>query len=221
MPLLFLMLMFLAVLFAYGIGQWYGRSQAVGESQVIEIRDYQGEKLSSVADFRENSIKGPQKIDPETYRLTVSGLVNTTREYSYQDVLESFPHHRKVVRLFCVEGWDVTILWDGVAVNDLISASGPNPGADTVIFRAADGYSTGLPLSYIRDREIILAYAANNVTLSEERGFPFQLVAEDRWGYKWIKWVKSIEVSTDSSYEGYWESRGYSNDGSLNQSFFG
>jgi DMSO/TMAO reductase YedYZ molybdopterin-dependent catalytic subunit len=59
------------------------------------------------------------------------------------------------------------------------------------------------------------------VTLSEERGFPFQLVAEDRWGYKWIKWVKSIEVSTDSSYEGYWESRGYSNDGSLNQSFFG
>ena len=26
----------------------------------VEIREYQGEKLSSVNDFRENSIKGPQ-----------------------------------------------------------------------------------------------------------------------------------------------------------------
>ena len=33
----------------------------------VEIREYQGVKLSSVNDFRENSIKGPQSITKENY----------------------------------------------------------------------------------------------------------------------------------------------------------
>jgi DMSO/TMAO reductase YedYZ molybdopterin-dependent catalytic subunit len=37
------------------------------------------------------------------------------------------------------------------------------------------------------------------------------LVAEDKWGYKWVKWITAIEVSDDASFEGYWEERGYSN----------
>lgn len=42
----------------------------------VEIREYEGQDLSSINDFRENSIKGPQHIDVEDYRLTVTGLVN-------------------------------------------------------------------------------------------------------------------------------------------------
>jgi hypothetical protein len=26
----------------------------------------------------------------------------------------------------------------------------------------------------------------------QNTGFPFQLVAEGKWGYKWIKWVKKL-----------------------------
>ena len=59
----------------------------------------------------------------------------------------------------------------------------------------------------------------NGVKLPPERGFPFQLVAEDKWGYKWVKWIEQLEVSSDASYRGYWEQRGYSNDGSLGKSF--
>jgi DMSO/TMAO reductase YedYZ molybdopterin-dependent catalytic subunit len=55
----------------------------------------------------------------------------------------------------------------------------------------------------------------NGVTLPAERGYPFQLVAEDRWGYKWIKWVTEIEVSDDPTYRGYWERRGFSLSGEL------
>ena len=51
--------------------------------------------------------------------------------------------------------------------------------------------------------------------------FPFQLVAESKWGYKWIKWITMIELSDDSGYRGYWESKGFSNTGDLNESFFG
>ena len=47
------------------------------------------------------------------------------------------------------------------------------------------------------------------------------LVAESKWGYKWIKWVTKIEVSNNTTYKGYWESRGYSDTGDINQSFLG
>ncbi len=45
------------------------------------------------------------------------------------------------------------------------------------------------------------------------------LVAESKWGYKWIKWIDKIEFSSSSTYQGYWESRGYSNSGDLNKPF--
>jgi len=86
-----------------------------------------------------------------------------------------------------------------------------------IIFRAHDGYSTSLPASFIRDNDILMAYRMNGVELPAERGFPFQLVAEEKWGYKWIKWITEIEVSDDTSFEGYWESRGYSNEGDLRE----
>lgn len=185
-----------------------------------EIREYEGEPLNSAADFRENSIRGPQKVDISTYQLSIYGLVEQDKNISYPDVLHSFPSFRKVVTIHCVEGWDVTLLWEGVMVRDLIRKVGLKPEANTVIFHAVDGYSTSFPLTYIMDNPILLAYRMNNETLPEERGYPFELVAEDKWGYKWIKWVSGIELTDDPSYHGYWESRGYNNDGDLNRSFF-
>jgi DMSO/TMAO reductase YedYZ molybdopterin-dependent catalytic subunit len=70
------------------------------------------------------------------------------------------------------------------------------------------------------NRDIIMAYKMNNVTLPAERGFPFELVAEDKWGYKWIKWIEKIELTNDPGYQGYWEQRGYSNTGDLDKSFY-
>jgi DMSO/TMAO reductase YedYZ molybdopterin-dependent catalytic subunit len=56
---------------------------------------------------------------------------------------------------------------------------------------------------------MIIAYKMNNVVLLPERGFPFQLVAEDKLGYKWIT---NIELSNNTNYKGYWEQRGFSNE---------
>lgn len=180
-----------------------------------QVTEYKGKDLSSIADFRENSIKGPQEVDLESYRLEVSGLVDSPLELTYADVLAGRPAYKKVVTLNCVEGWSVDILWEGVKVADLLDAAGADPDAKVVIFRSVDGYSTSLPASYIRDNDILLAYKMNDVELPPERGFPFQLVAEDKWGYKWAKWIEKIEVSDDTSFKGYWETRGYSNGGDL------
>ncbi len=66
-----------------------------------------------------------------------------------------------------------------------------------------------------------MAHKMNGVTIPPERGHPFQLVAESKWGYKWIKWITKIELSDDENYKGYWESRGYSNSADLDKGFFG
>jgi DMSO/TMAO reductase YedYZ molybdopterin-dependent catalytic subunit len=198
---------------------WYNTLPSPGEKPV-EVREYRGEMLSSIDDFRENSIKGPQYLREDQYRLSVRGLVSKPANYTYKEIMELFPHEKRVVTLFCVEGWDVTILWEGVPVREILARSDPDPAADALIFHAADGYSTSLPLSYVVSRDLILAYSMNNVTLPAERGFPFQLVAEDKWGYKWIKWVTTIEVARESGYRGYWEMRGFSNNGSISLPFY-
>jgi DMSO/TMAO reductase YedYZ molybdopterin-dependent catalytic subunit len=181
-----------------------------------EVRNYQGENLSSIADVYENAIAGTQNINASTYRLTITGLVNQPLQLTYGDIVNGgFQRFQKVVNIYCVEGWNATILWEGVLVRDLLEAAGANMSASTVIFYAQDGYSTSLPLNYVVNRNIIIAYKMNNLTIPPERGFPFELVAESQYGYKWIKWLTQIEVSNNAGYLGYWESRGYPNNATI------
>jgi len=187
----------------------------------VEIREYEGVDLSSINAFRENSIKGPQEMDVESYTLRITGLVAKSKNYTYDEVMNRHQNYKKVVTLDCVEGWSATILWEGVLVRDLLAEAEPLANAEVLIFHAYDGYTTSLPVDYIMDNDILMAYKMNDVILPPERGFPFQLVAESKWGYKWIKWITEIELSDDANYRGYWESRGYSNNADLDRSFFG
>ena len=168
----------------------------------VEITSYQGKDLTAAESLPDNSIKGPQHINMTDYRLNITGLVNQSRSYTYDDVLGKYPHYTKLVTLHCVEGWDATILWEGVQVRDLVKDAGPDPRANTIVFTAADGYTTSFPLGYIMGRDIIMAYRVNNITLPVDRGYPFQLVAEDKWGYKWIKWIEKIELTDDPGVPG-------------------
>ena len=195
-------------------------NQTNGTLPPKEVKEYQGENLSSVNDFRENSIKGPQHVDIENYRLEITGLVENPVSFSYEEVIEGYDSYKKVVTLYCVEGWSAKILWEGVLVGDLLAEAKPLPEAQTVIFHAYDGYTTSMPLDYITDNNILMAYKMNEVTMPPERGFPFTLVAESKWGYKWIKWITAIELSDDVDYQGYWEQRGFSNNADLDESFY-
>ena len=185
----------------------------------VEIREYEGKKLSSVKHFRENSIRGPQYIDIEDYTLEITGFVDVPGKYTYNEVINR-EKYKKIVTLDCVEGWSATILWEGILLKDLLKEAKPQEDAKVIIFYAYDGYSTSFPVEYIMENDIIMAHRMNNATMIPERGYPFQLVAESKWGYKWIKWITKIEFSDDEDYEGYWESRGYSNSADLDKGFF-
>lgn len=175
-----------------------------------ENLSYQGKSLTPIAEQGNNAIKGTQYIDRASYRLQVDGLVKDPQNFTYDEILK-MPQTSKVVDLNCVEGWSFSGKWTGVKISDFFNKTGLVDNATTIIFYSSDGYSTSLDLNYLLQNNIILAYKLNDVTLPPDRGFPLQLVAESKYGYKWAKWITRIEVSSDSSYRGYWERNGYNN----------
>ena len=178
--------------------------------RVGEIREFQGKLLSPAVGPRDNSISGVQKVDIAKYSLQIDGLVDQPVQMTYDEV-KTLTAYERLITLHCVEGWDATMLWKGVRIEDLLNKAGVKPDAVTVIFHAVDGYITSMPLATVRERQMILAYMANGIPLPPEMGYPFIVVAEDKLGYKWARWVTKIELSNDPNYKGYWESGGYSN----------
>lgn len=182
-----------------------------------EARSFGGKPLDPIEGIPENSIDGPQYVDRRTYRLRIDGLVGRRRELGYDDVLGAGDLTERRLRLSCVEGWDRDLLRQGVRLRDVLRLADPRPGATTLVLHAADGYSTSVPLEYALEEDLLLAYRVNDLVLPPERGFPLQLIAEGKWGYKSCKWVQRLTLSDDESFRGYWEQRGYSNDGDLDE----
>jgi len=183
----------------------------------MEIREYKGIKLDPSVGPRDNSIKGIQNVEIESYTLNVSGLVKQNLSLTYDDVI-ALPSYEKLITLYCVEGWDATVLWKGALLEDIIAQAEAERSANTVIFHCVDGYTTSMPLEYLNENNILLAYSSNHITLPPSLGYPFIVVAEDKLGYKWARWVNEIELSDDQDYQGYWESRGYENEADVPES---
>jgi DMSO/TMAO reductase YedYZ molybdopterin-dependent catalytic subunit len=179
-----------------------------------KVTQYEGQPLSPISNVYENAIAGTQYIDQTTYRRAITGLVNKTLQYTYNDVV-NHQKYQKVVTIYCVEGWNATILWEGILVKDLLQDDQFDPTAQVIIFSASDGFTTSLPMDYILQNNIMIAYKMNGVILQPEIGWPFMLVAQSQYGYKWIKWITQIEVSNDTNYLGYWESRDYPNNATV------
>jgi DMSO/TMAO reductase YedYZ molybdopterin-dependent catalytic subunit len=161
-------------------------------------------------DMRVRTAEPYPVIDPADFNITVSGLVEKPVSFSFADIT-SMEAEERLVDLPCVEGWTESALWKGVRLAPLLERAGILDGADNVVFSSPGGYTTSLTLADIEETDPLLAYGANGEMLPQEQGFPLRLLVPDRLGYKWIKWVTSIEVIS-GEYEGYWESRGYSNE---------
>lgn len=149
--------------------------------------------------------------------LSIDGLVANPLNITYGE-FANLPMVTERVTCTCV-GWppedvganayDVyTYNWTGVRVSVLLSMAGLKAGAVDVVFRASDGYSSGLSLEKALAKDTIIAVKADGVPLTRETGYPFRLVAPCWWGYKWVKFVEHIEV-VDYDYKGTWESAGF------------
>ncbi|CAO0820630.1 hypothetical protein DFAR_1760011 [Desulfarculales bacterium] len=118
-----------------------------------------------------------------TYRMEVRGLVDKPLSLSYQKLLALLSQSR-VANLPYMEGWDKKLLFQSVPVLGLLTLAGIKPQGSTVIFRAVDGYSSALPLEFLKKAQVILAVEVNRLPQDARREFPLQVVAEHKLGYK-------------------------------------
>jgi DMSO/TMAO reductase YedYZ molybdopterin-dependent catalytic subunit len=183
----------------------------------VEATEFQGKRLTPISEQGNNALAGTQSIDRNTYKLTVDGLVDNPLTLTYAQLL-AYSQESWLMDLNCVEGWNFTAKWTGPELNAIFKDAKVKPEAKIAIFHTADvpeGYSS-MDLSYIRDNKIIIAIKLNDITLPPDRGFPFQVVAKSKYGYKWAKWVTRIELSSDINFRGYWEGVGYNNSADIN-----
>jgi len=203
-----------AMVFGCGNGGSAPTSDSTGPppSGEVEAVEFQGTRLTPIAEQGDNALKGTQVIDKDSYTLTVDGLVKKPLSLSYAD-LQSYDQESWLMDLNCVEGWSFTAKWTGPSLSAILADAQVEPEAVIAIFYTADvptGY-TSLDMDYILENNILLALKINDLTLPPERGFPVQVVAKSKFGYKWAKWVTRIELSSDADFRGYWERAGYNN----------
>jgi methionine sulfoxide reductase catalytic subunit len=171
--------------------------------------------------FAINSIRTPDPIDLNTWRLTVEGLVKTPLDLSWNDFL-ALPQSRETQDFTCVEGWEVRgAEWTGVRLSELVDRAGLDPSATHLVFLSSDlEYYDSLTVAEARADQTLLARALNGEPLTFEHGWPVRLVTPGLYGYKYVKWVMRINVITaadrgPNGHLGYWENRGYSADATI------
>ena len=159
-------------------------------------------------------------VGASTYALKVGGLVNQPKTYDLTGFESFFTPVSQYNTFECVSNYINGNLisnakWTGVKISDLLKdVGGVSPNATYVVFYSVDGYSVGVPLSKAMMSDSILAYKMNDQTLPQKHGFPIRAVIPGLYGMMSAKWINMIEV-VDSTYVGYWQTRGWSNDGTV------
>jgi hypothetical protein len=153
------------------------------------------------------------KVDGETWRLAVRGLVEKPQELTLA-ALRSLPPTHQFVTLSCISnpvGGDLigTTRWTGVSLQELLPRLALLPEATHLEIRGADGFHEVVPLATIRsDPRVMLAYAWDGVPLTVGHGFPLRVYIPDLYGMKQPKWITSLEA-VERPRDGYWVVRGW------------
>lgn len=136
----------------------------------------------------------PDPVDPDDWTLTVSGRVGNPATFGVDDLVtdpERATERRAL--LDCTSGWYSEHDWQGVAVGDLLDTADPDDAAEWVQFRSVTGYRWSLPIEEAEDA--LLATHVDGDPLTHPHGAPMRLVAPDRRGFQWVKWVEEVRIT--------------------------
>ena len=171
--------------------------------------------------FYEQSIGGaPPDPSLREWRLKVGGEVSAPLVLSFAD-LNALGQTSAWATMTCIGnpvggGQIGNALWRGVPLRAILARAGLAGEARRsvsarVIFRAADGYHDSIALGQALDARTLLCLKMNGARLPRDHGAPLRLLAPGVYGLKNVKWIESIEVSTEG-HGGYWQKRGWSNE---------
>ncbi|MGC8531592.1 MAG: sulfite dehydrogenase [Acidiphilium sp.] len=163
--------------------------------------------------FFERYHAGRPTINPDQYRLMISGMVRKPLLLTLNDLMR-FPSVSHIHFIECpangatewpaaqvnslqlTHGMIGCSVWTGVKLSTLLDEAGVAPDARWVVASGSDGahMDRSLPLWKCLD-DCIIAYGQNGEAVRPEQGYPVRLVVPGWQGNVNIKWLRQIEVS--------------------------
>ncbi len=148
-------------------------------------------------------------FDPATYQLTVAGLVERPVTLNWRQIT-ALPGEEQTSTFYCVTGWSVDgVRWEGIRARTLMDLVKPLPSAQYVTFQSMEGpYFDQLSIDEFTLPDVMIARQMDGRPISRPHGAPLRLIIPEMYGYKNVKWLRSITFVAAESM-GYWEQRGY------------
>jgi DMSO/TMAO reductase YedYZ molybdopterin-dependent catalytic subunit len=134
-----------------------------------------------------------QEIDVITWRLRVTGKVDTPLELGY-DELRCMPKIQAMATIICRGNFEDSANWGGVPLNHILDLAGIQEDATQIRLVGADGYSSHVQLKDARNEMNFLAYELEGKAVPILHGFPLRAAFPALPGYTWVKWLVEIEV---------------------------
>jgi DMSO/TMAO reductase YedYZ molybdopterin-dependent catalytic subunit len=158
------------------------------------------------------------ELSQQGWRLSIDGMVDMPYTLTY-DELRALPKIERYHTLECISnvvGGNLmsNALFTGASLADMLNMAGIQPGADEVVFRAADDYSDRLHLAQALDSRSLVVYAINGAPLPQAHGYPARLLIPGLYGMKNGKWLTSLSVDA-GDYTGYWEQQGWTREAKI------
>lgn len=161
-------------------------------------------------------------VDRAAWRLEVVGLVGTPLSLSLEDVVALPATTRRLVLECAGNGrrffdpparglaWGRAAVaqarWTGTRLDGVLERAGLDERAAHVVFHGLGAAPAGksefvrsLPLTAVRERGVLLAWAMNGEALTPAHGFPLRVVTPGWTGQHWMKWLTRIEVTSTAS----------------------
>jgi DMSO/TMAO reductase YedYZ molybdopterin-dependent catalytic subunit len=173
---------------------------------------------------------GHPVVDPATFKLKISGLVERPKALSLDD-LKKAGSGDLIAGFECsgnrgpLNGLSGNGRWTGVPLKTVLDSTGVKPSAREFVFFGADKgeeevewrtqkYKIDVPFgrSLTREKalapEPFLAWALNGEPLTKHQGAPLRLIVPGWYGVANVKWLSQIHIQEDA-YLGKYQARWY------------
>ena len=169
-----------------------------------------GQRL--VTDWPVLDLGAEPDVTPQKFRLDVDGVVEHKLSLRLDEFM-ALPQSDNVSDMHCVTQWSrYDNHWKGVSARDLLAIVQPKPDAGFVIFHAHDGYTTNIRLDQFDQPDVFLVHQWEGKPIDRAHGGPVRMLVPRLYLWKSAKWIRRIQF-TISDHPGFWEVRGYHNNG--------
>lgn len=199
-------------------------------TRIFDIRTIDGMLTPKDRFFTTQHMTKPE-IDPATYRLKFSGMLNKPAEFSLAD-LRAMKSTEVAIGFECsgnsprlMQGFASCGRFAGVRLSSVLKQLGVQPRAREVVFFGTDRgmqdvafrqqtykldqqFGRSVTLENAMKPEPLLAYSMNGDPLTRDQGFPVRLMMPGWYGVANVKWLAEVHLQEDR-YLGNYQARWY------------